>query len=385
LLSSQLEYEGFLDLYLLMVKYRRADACGITLPNLQKAITKRSDLISASKSPIKQPVVYVSSPASVANFGVGFDVHSIALEEPQIQLWFKSAPQNIREIRIKGRYASDTTADPDLNASGQALTAFYKEFDVAQGYVLTIQANTPPKVGLGLSGAEAVGAVLCAAVTLGLDLSREEVARIAAKAEPMQHMDNVAASALGGFNVVASNPVNGKLRITTIPPPLDLGAAIVVPNVTKQSTMINRQLLPNTTSRENYVESMGYASTITAALAGQDIDTLLETIPWDPFVEPARAAAGAYGNGVTPRFLQDLKHELFSKFHVAETMSGAGPSHALWYSISEDQAGRAANGVGLIKPAVDLISSRLATIGHSVRQVYITRPSAKGATIHNSL
>jgi homoserine kinase len=321
----------------------------------------------------------------VANFGVGFDVHSIALEEPRIQLWLQSAPRSVREIRINGPYANDTTADPNLNASGQALNAFYEELGESQGYVLTIQVNTPPRVGLGLSGAEAVGAVLCAVSALNIDLSLEEVARIAAKAEPMQHMDNVAACALGGFNVVTSNPVSRKPRITTIRPPPDLGVAIVVPNITKQSTMINRQLLPNTTSREKYVESIGYASTVTAALASQNLNTLLETIPWDPFVEPARAAAGAYGKGVSPVFLQDLKRELFANFHVAETVSGAGPSHALWYSISEDRAKRATNGVGLIKPAIELISNRLGTLGHNVREVFITKPSSKGATVHHSL
>jgi homoserine kinase len=329
-------------------------------------------------------IARVSAPASVANFGVGFDVHSIALEQPQIHLQLESAPRNVRKIRVKGRYANDTTTDPNLNASGQALDTFYEEFGKSHGYLLTIQVNTPPRAGLGLSGAEAVGAVLCAAVGLDIDLSREEVAQIAARVEPMQHMDNVAACALGGFNIVARNPVNGKTRITTIPPPTDLGVAIVVPSIIKPSTMATRQLLPDSASREKYVESIGYASTVTAALANHDLDTLLETIPWDPFVEPARAAAGAYGNGVTPEFLQSVKREMFDKFHVAETVSGAGPSHALWYSLSEDQKTRRKNGVGLIKPAVELITTQLGTLGHSVKEVFITKPSTKGATIHYS-
>jgi homoserine kinase len=329
-----------------------------------------------------QIIARVSAPASVANLGVGFDVHSIALEHPQIQLHLESAPRNVRKIEVNGPYANDTTTDPNLNAAGRALDTLYEEFGKSHGYVLTIQVNTPPKVGLGLSGAEAVGAILCATVGLELDLSREEVARIAAKVEPMQHMDNVAACALGGFNIVACNPVNGKPRITTIPPPADLGVAIVVPSIIKPSTMSNRQLLPNTTSREKYVESIGYASTVTAALANHDLDTLLETIPWDPFVEPARAAAGAYGNGVTPDFLHSLKSELFEKFHVAETVSGAGPSHALWYSLSEDQNKHEKTGVGLIKPAIEHLSGRLGILGHSVREVFITKPSCKGATVH---
>ena len=329
-------------------------------------------------------IARVSAPASVANFGVGFDVHSMALEQPRIRLQLERAPRNVRKIRVHGPYANDTTTNPDLNASGQALDTFYEEFGKSHGYLLKIQVNTPPRAGLGLSGSEAVGAVLCAAVGLDLDMSREEVARIAARVEPMNHMDNVAACALGGFNIVARNPVNGKPRITTISPPTDLGVAIIVPNIIKASTMATRQLLPDAVSRDQYIESLGYTSTVTAALANHDLNTLLETIPWDPFVEPARAAAGAYGKGVNPEFLLGMKRELFDRFHVAETVSGAGPSHALWYSLSEDENTRSKNGVGLIKPAIELVSTRLGTLGHSVREVFLTKPSPKGATIHYS-
>ena len=140
-------------------------------------------------------IARVSAPASVANFGVGFDVHSMALEQPRIRLQLERAPRNVRKIRVHGPYANDTTTDPNLNSSGQALDNFYEEFGRSHGYLLKIQVNTPPRAGLGLSGSEAVGAVLCAAVGLDLEMSREEVARFAARVEPMNHMDNVAACA----------------------------------------------------------------------------------------------------------------------------------------------------------------------------------------------
>jgi hypothetical protein len=79
-----------------------------------------------------------------------------------------------------------------------------------------------------------------------------------------------------------------------------------------------------------------------------------------------------------------MKRELFDKFHVAETVSGAGPSHALWYSLSEDENTCKKNGAGLIKPAIELVSARLGTLGYIVRDVFITKPSSEGATIHYS-
>jgi homoserine kinase len=348
--------------------------------------TRRSGSIGKSRGdqaviPPESTIAIVSVPASVANLGVGFDVHSMALQLPRIEVRLAGALRNVRKIQLEGPYAKDTTDDPDLNASGRALDAVYKQFGKPDGYILTIQVNMPPRAGLGLSGAEAVGAVLCAAVSLDLNLGREDIARIAARAEPMHHMDNVAACAFGGFNIIARHPMYESPRVTTITPPTDLGVAVVVPDVVKESTAATRELLPQTVSREQYVESMSYASRLTAALAKGDLNTLIETIPWDPVVEPARAAAGAYGSGVDAEFLQWEKRELLDKFHVAETISGAGPSHALWYCISEDQDRRKNDGVGLIKPAIELVSDRLRALGHNVKEVFITKPSSKGATI----
>lgn len=329
-------------------------------------------------------IARASVPASIANMGPGFDVHAIALQSPRIEVELSSAPRDSRTIRVRGIYARETTTNPSLHASGRALDAVFKLFGKPEGYVLTIQVNIPPRVGLGLSGAEAVGAVLCAAIGFDLDLNRKDIARIAAMAEPMQHMDNVAASALGAFNIVTRTPVNEQPEITTIMPPRDLGVAVVVPSVEKTSTGATREVLPQTVPREHYVQSMSLASRISAAFANCDLNALIETLPWDPVVEPARAAAGVYGKGVDANFLKEEKRLLIEKFHVAETISGAGPSRALWYSISEDRKKRAKDKVGLIKPAIELVSNRLASQGHSVREIFITKPSSKGAMIMHS-
>jgi homoserine kinase len=193
-------------------------------------------------------------------------------------------------------------------------------------------------------------------------------------------MDNVAASAFGGFNIVTRTPMNQNAEITTIAPPEDLGIVLMIPNIHKPSTQAARGFLPSMVSRENYVQSISYASRLSAAFAHNDVDALLDTLPWDGVIEPARAAAGVYGKGVDPKFLHEEKRLLLKEFHVAETISGAGPARALWYSISEDQEGRRNGGEGLIKPAVELVTSRFERLGHTVRETLITRPSAKGAT-----
>jgi len=72
---------------------------------------------------------------------------------------------------------------------------------------------------------------------------------------------------------------------------------------------------------------------------------------------------------------------LLGKYHVAETISGAGPSRALWYSISEDHNRKRKNKVGVIQPAIALVTDRLRSVGYEVQEVFITKPSSRGATI----
>jgi hypothetical protein len=107
---------------------------------------------------------------------------------------------------------------------------------------------------------------------------------------------------------------------------------------------------------------------------------ILVTQPWDGVVEPARADEGVYGAGADAKFLMEKKFML-DRFHVAETISEAGPSRALWHSISEDLRRRRENKIGIIQPAIALAIERLRTLGHDVREVFITKPSSKGVVL----
>ncbi len=323
-------------------------------------------------------------PASIANLGPGFDVHSIALTSPEIHVELTLAHSGSRILRVDGRYANEVTTDPQFHASARALDAVLDQFGRPEGYTLRIQVNIPPRKGLGLSGAEAVGAVLCADSALSLGLDRGGVARLAAKAEPSFHMDNVAASSLGGFNVITTAPLSENVKITTIKPPSDLGVIVLVPDIKKPSTQAARELLPQTVPTQKHIQAVGYASRIAAAFATGNVEAILESIPWDPLVEPSRADAGFYGEGIDSDFLKEEKKLLFEGFHVAETISGAGPSRALWYSISEERKACRKNKVGLVKPAIDTVTDRLKARGHRVIEVFVTRPSPRGARIIQS-
>ncbi len=320
-------------------------------------------------------------PASVANLGPGFDVHSIALQKPSIELKLTRATVGSVRISIAGRFSKEVTTDPALHAGAKALRTLHEQFGTPESYALHINVEIPPRKGLGLSGAEAVGAVLCANRLFNLGLDMQSVARLAATAEPSHHMDNVAASALGGFNIVCRTPMAEQPVIMTYRPPNDLGVALLVPDLEKTSTEAARQVLPETVSREQYVSSMGYVAKISAAFAASDVRAIIETLSWDAIIEPARADAGCYGKGVDAQFLREEKEILLRKFHVAETISGAGPSRALWYSLSENSRLRKKKQSSLIEGAIENVSDRLGTLGHQVREVFITKPAVEGAVI----
>lgn len=326
------------------------------------------------------PGVTAKVPASIANLGPGFDVHSIALRKPSIEVTLAKATSGSVTIQTTGQFCQEVTTNPEFHAGARALRSLHKLFGLAESYALQIRVDIPPRKGLGLSGAEAVGAVLCANQIFKLGLDMPSVARIAATAEPSHHMDNVAASALGGFNIISGMSVE-KRQITTYRPPGDLGVTLVVPDIEKASTEATRQSLPETVSREQYVICMGHISKISAAFASCDVKAIIETLPWDPTFEPARAEAGCYGKGVNAQFLREEKEMLLKEFHVAETISGAGPSRALWYSISENRRFRRKRHDSPIDSAIERVSTRLRLLGHDVREVFVTKPSIEGATI----
>ena len=159
---------------------------------------------------------------------------------------------------------------------------------------------------------------------------------------------------------------------------------MVVPNIVKASTEAARQVLPESVSREQYVRNMGYVARISAAFAKSDIRTIIQTLPWDGFVEPTRAEAGSYGRGVDSKFLREEKEILLKDFHIAETISGAGPSCALWYSLSENNKSLRKRKGSLIDGAIEQVSTRLQSLGHNVEEVFITKPSVKGAILKST-
>ena len=320
-------------------------------------------------------------PASSANLGPGYDIFSIALESPKLEVEFASASSGSKKITVKELDGGEHEVLPSQNSAGIALSALAAAQGKPDGYTLRISGKFPPAKGLGRSGAEAVGAIFCANSKFKLGLKGSRLVEMAGRAEPSNHLDNVSAAALGGFNIVTKTAIPANQHITTLPPPRDLGVAILIPNVRKPSTASARQVIPMQIQTAEHVQAASHVARISAAFAKGDVQGILESLPWDAIVESARANAGLYGTGVGSAYLLEEKKLLLEKFHVAETISGAGPSRALWYSISEDNAHKRKDRAGVIQPAIEFVTDRLKSLGHHVDDVFVTKPSSKGAVI----
>lgn len=310
-------------------------------------------------------------PSSIANMGPGFDVLSIALEKPFLDVTLSlSNDFDGIELKLKGKYSDRLILNKDANSGYKALRYLMDEKRIRHGLVLTIDVGIPPRKGLGLSGAEAAGAILCANELFELRLSKDLIVQYASMGEPGMHLDNVSASVFGGFNIVVKDYITGAPKVYNIKPPVNLGIAIIVPSVEKHSTMHAREVLPENIPLKSAVENMSRLSAIVFGFATGDVEAILKNISWDIIVERARASAEVYGKGIDWDSLLEEKLELWRKYRIAETICGAGPSRALWFDSYKHK--------DVIEDAINFVIDRIKSYGYVVEELFITRPSEVG-------
>ncbi|MDW8092381.1 MAG: hypothetical protein RMJ06_01650 [Nitrososphaerota archaeon] len=322
----------------------------------------------------------VRVPSSSANLGPGFDTFSLALIEPNLTVEAEvlGGGRGV-EIRTSGRYADSISTDPVENALGIASTNLMRERGIECTVRFTVRADIPVRKGLGSSGAEAVAGVKCLDALFDLNLSSEELIMYSSVAEPNRHLDNVAASALGGLIIVQRGRSGPNVR--RYDPPKDLAFVVIVPSVKKASTGDARSAIRRPIDLESYVEGISRASSVAVGLITGDLRLAFENAPFDPVVERFRAEAGVYGAGYSWRDLYEEKERLLERYGVAMTVSGAGPSRLLWYEVSSNEGQR---GERPIDRAIEEVSEGLRSRGHAVEEIIFTAPSPSGVEVISS-
>lgn len=259
--------------------------------------------------------VTAKAPSSTANLGPGFDVFGLALDAFYDEITISS--QRKKGITITG--SGNVPTNPSKNTAGLVIKTMAKKFKVSDGFDITIKKRIPPGFGMGSSAASAAAAVVAfdKLYKLGLDYnSLIEYAGIGEKASAGSiHYDNVAASVLGGFVIVRTNP----LDVIKINPPRDLRLCIAIPElkVPQKKTEVSRSVIPKKINLSDSVKNVSNASAIVAGFLKKDSVMIGSSIK-DTIIEPAR-------QHMIPGYPQ-VKKQALKAGALGVTISGAGPS-----------------------------------------------------------
>jgi len=249
--------------------------------------------------------VTVSSPATIANFGPGFDSFGLCLDAPRDIITIRRLSTARREMHVLGKYKLPT--DPEKNTASYAairLAEMCGSSDV--GFSMTVKKGMKPGSGIGSSAASSAGGALAMAAMLGLK-SKEMILEAAAMGEELvagsRHFDNVSAAIYGGFTIVSDI---SKRTILQIRPPA-FQIVVAIPSISV-NTKRAREILPEKVDISDAVCNVGWASGMlhammkrNARLIGQYLDDRIAApyrkrfIPGYEEVRQRAMDAGAYG------------------------------------------------------------------------------------------
>ena len=269
--------------------------------------------------------ITVVAPSSTANLGPGFDVFGLAVNAfyDEITLTKKKT----KGVRIITK--DDIPTNPDKNTAGLVVKNMIKKFKTRDGIEIKIKKNIPPGYGMGSSAASAAAAAVAFDKLYHLRLDGNSLVEFAGLGEKASagsiHYDNVAASVLGGFVIVKTNP----LEIIKIDPPTNLRMCIAVPKlkVPKKKTKVSRSVIPKKISFKDSITNLSNATAIVVGFMNKDLELIGRSIK-DVIVEPSRQY-------MIPGFAK-VKENALKAGALGVTISGAGPSVIAFSKSSAD-------------------------------------------------
>ncbi|MDH3677016.1 MAG: homoserine kinase [Nitrosopumilus sp.] len=268
--------------------------------------------------------ITVVAPSSTANLGPGFDVFGLAVNAFYDEITLtkkKTGGVNI----VTG---DEIPTEPDKNTAGLVVKNMIKKFKTKDGIEINIKKNVPAGFGMGSSAASAAASAVAFDKLYRLNLDGNSLVEFAGVGEKASagtiHYDNVAASVLGGFVIVKTNP----LDVIKIDPPTNLRMCIAVPKlkVPKKKTKVSRGVIPRKINFADSVTNLSNAAAIVAGFMGNDPVLIGKSVK-DVIVEPAR-------KHMIPGFLK-VKENALKAGALGVAISGAGPS-IIAFSKSSD-------------------------------------------------
>lgn len=258
--------------------------------------------------------VTIKAPSSTANLGPGFDVFGLALNAFYDQVKITKKEKGIKII------TSDLIpSNPQKNTAGLVAKNMIKKFRINDGVEIKIKKGVPVGFGMGSSAASAAATAVAMNKLFNLNLDSNSLIKFAGMGEKASagtvHYDNVAASVLGGFVIVRTNP----LDVIKIDPPKDLALCVAIPKITVQAkkTKVSRSVIPSKIKISDSILNLANAAAIVTGFMKKDSILIGKSII-DVIVEPAR-------QHLIPGFSRVKKNAL-NAGALGVTISGAGPS-----------------------------------------------------------
>lgn len=268
--------------------------------------------------------VTIKAPSSTANLGPGFDVFGLAIDAFYDTVTLTKTKNGITIVSD-----DDIPTTPENNTAGLVVKNMKKRFKIKDGIEIKIKKGVPAGFGMGSSAASAAAAAVAFDKLFGLKLDDNALVEFAGYGEKASagtiHYDNVAASVLGGFVIVKTNPLN----VIKVEPPTNLRMCIGVPkiDVPKKKTKVSRGVIPKKVKLTDSILNLSNAAAIVAGFMKKDPELIGNSIK-DVIVEPAR-------QHMIPGFIK-VKENAIKAGALGVTISGAGPSVIAFSKSSAD-------------------------------------------------
>ena len=258
--------------------------------------------------------VTIRAPSSTANLGPGFDTFGLAINAFYDEVTLTKTKNGVTIITD-----DNIPTNPENNTAGLVVKNMKKKLKIKSGVEIQIKKGIPAGFGMGSSAGSAAATAVAFGKLFKIKLNSNQLVEFAGFGEKASagtiHYDNVAASVLGGFVIVKTNPLN----VITIDSPMNLRMCVAVPkiDVPKKKTKVSRGLIPKKVKLVDAVLNLSNASAIVAGFMKKDPELIGNSIK-DVIVEPAR-------QHMIPGY-EKVKQNALKAGAYGVTISGAGPS-----------------------------------------------------------
>ncbi len=258
------------------------------------------------------------APATVTNVSCGFDIMGFALQAPGDTVTLR--PNGTTTLRITQITPSELPLPLEVNrnTAGRAIQAMQQALNLTVGLDIIIHKQLGIGTGLGSSAASAAAAVVAFNHLLPEPLPREALLPFAIAGEAVSsgesvHIDNVAASLMGGFVVIRNvDPPD----VLPIPYPETLHCAVLHPHL-ELKTADMRAILHQHIPLSQAVEQWGNIAGLIVGLMKEDYHLIARSLT-DVIVEPIRGQ-------VIPGFAE-ARQAALDAGALGSGISGSGPS-----------------------------------------------------------